>query len=94
MTYEPLPGLDAFCLAGLEAGRALGKPHRIEDSDADLVWAAAEEVRDAVNYLEGRVNQKGVGELERAHLLAAMGMLRNVWKVMDRAREYQRRGGV
>ncbi len=92
MKLEPLPQLDAFCKSGIEAGRAMGKPHRIEDSQEDLVWEAAEELRDAVNYIEGRVNQNP-GELERLHLVAAMGMLRNVWKVMDRAREYQRRGG-
>lgn len=93
MPLEPLPELHAFCRSGLDAGRALGKPARIEDSDADLVWEAACELRDFVNYIEGRLNQKP-GPLEAMHLRVALAMVRNAYRVLGQAREYQRRGGV
>lgn len=95
---EPFPPLDLFCISGLEAGRALGKPYHVHDSDQDLSYEAACEIRDFVNYVDGRLMQmgksKGPGELERTYLLTALSIARNLYRVMEKAREYQLRGGV
>ncbi|MFA5187093.1 MAG: hypothetical protein WC551_11475 [Patescibacteria group bacterium] len=96
------PPLDLFMLEGLAEGHAAGKPQRIAEAKIDHVWEAAQELRDAPNYINGRLDQAGAGEpgdptrapgpKERACLITARAVGAIAYRVLAQAREYQRRG--
>ena len=92
---ESLPQIDIFQIAGLEEGRAKGKPHLIADANIDHVWEAAQELRDYCNYIQGRLDRTKpdkAREQERARLLATLQMVKTAYRILADARECQRRG--
>lgn len=57
INLAPIPDIEKFCQQGLDIGRKVGKPHDLKDSRDDLIWEAAYEARDGVNYTTGKLDQ-------------------------------------